>query len=172
MYEQSRVFHDGELEAQRRFGDIRLSDGLAQNIRSEMTQNLVRFLMDLPFFFLSTANDKGDCDCSFRGREHNRPHDPEPLVLARDAKTLLFPDYAGNGYFNSIGNILTNPKVGMLFIDFTSATRVRINGRATLHEELGDCKEHWPRAERLIEVKVDQVYPNCRARIPKLSVLE
>ena len=169
MKDSNQVFHDGELEAQRRFGDIRLSQGLAQNIRSEMSHNLVRFLMEQPFFFLSTANDNGDCDCSFRGREHNRPHDPEPLVLALDAKTLLFPDFPGNGYFNSIGNILTNPKVGMLFVDFTSATRVRINGRASIHEDLGECKQYWPKAARMIKVQIDQVYPNCRARIPKMS---
>ena len=138
------------------------------SVRKELTPQLVAFLQRQPFFFLATASADGDCDCSYRGRQHNRPHDPEPLLLAPDQRKLVFPDYAGNNFFNSIGNILTNPKVGMLFLDFETATRVRINGGATILDEADIYRDHWPTAVRFVQVMVDQVYPNCRARIPRL----
>lgn len=162
------VFHHGEIEAQKRYGAAGLAKGLARSVRTTMTPALIAFLQRQPFFFLATASSAGDCDCSFRGRQHNRPHDPEPLLLAPDEQTLLIPDYPGNNFFNSIGNILTNPKVGLLFVDFQTATRVRINGRATVLNDLAGHRDDWPTAARLIRVEIDQVYPNCRARIPQL----
>ena len=43
----------------------------------------------------------------------------------------------------SVGNILKNPHVGMLFIDFTDGARLRINGRASVHDD-GAIKELFP----------------------------
>ena len=37
--------------------------------------------------------------------------------------------------FKSLGNLLVNPQVGLLFIDFESPKRLRVNGRATVHED-------------------------------------
>lgn len=162
------VFHSGELAAHERYGVGHLTKGLALSVRKELTPALIAFLQRQAFFFLATASDAGDCDCSYRGRQHNRPHDPEPLLIALDERTLIFPDYAGNNFFNSIGNILANPKVGLLFLDFESATRVRINGNVAILEEVGAYHKHWPTATRLIQVDVVQIYPNCRARIPRL----
>ena len=164
------VFHEGELQAHQRYGVANLTRGLANNVRRVLTPALVQFLERQPFFFLATANAQGDCDCSFRGRQHNRPHDPEPLLVSPDDRTLLLPDYPGNNFFNSIGNILTNPKAGLLFVDFQQAIRVRINGLATVHDELEEFADTWPTAVRMIEIEVQQIYPNCSARIPSMTL--
>lgn len=42
-----------------------------------------------------------------------------------DDKTIVFPDYPGNGLFQSLGNLLENPNIGMLFIDFEKGQRLR-----------------------------------------------
>ncbi|MDO5289023.1 MAG: pyridoxamine 5'-phosphate oxidase family protein [Pseudomonadota bacterium] len=162
------VFHAGELQAQQRYGAGRLTRGLAATVRDRLNPALIRFLLAQPFCFIATASDQGACDCSFRGRQHHPPNDPEPLLAIPDEHTLILPDYPGNQFFNSIGNLLTNPHIGLLFIDFASATRVRINGTARVHDDTGDHWQTWPAAERLIEVSVQQAYPNCRARIPRL----
>lgn len=163
------VFHAGEIAAQEKFGSKHLLKGLAMNVRTELNPALIAFLEAQPFFFMATSNADGDCDCSYRGRQHILPRDPEPLLTAPDMHHLILPDYEGNYFFNSIGNLLTNPKVGLLFVDFRSATRVRINGNARVETDLGTYREIWPTAERYIEVSVGQVYPNCRARIPRLD---
>ena len=42
-----------------------------------------------------------------------------------DEHTLAFPIYDGNGMFLSLGNVLVNPQVGLLFIDFERRSRLR-----------------------------------------------
>ncbi|HEU5381230.1 MAG TPA: pyridoxamine 5'-phosphate oxidase family protein [Ktedonobacteraceae bacterium] len=55
------------------------------------------------------------------------------FVRVIDERTLVFPDYDGNGMFKSLGSLLLNPHVGLLFIDFERPERLRINGTATIH---------------------------------------
>ena len=45
------------------------------------------------------------------------------FVRVLDEHTVAFPNYDGNGMYLSMGNLLENPHVGMLFIDFVSARR-------------------------------------------------
>ena len=84
---------------------------------------------------------------------------------------IAFPDFDGNGAFMSIGNILLNPHVGLLFIDFTDGARLRVNGSATIHE-IGDMLNLFPKADRVIVVDIEQVVPNCAKHIPKLTFAE
>ncbi|MGK0291503.1 MAG: hypothetical protein ACI86H_002971, partial [bacterium] len=46
--------------------------------------------------------------------------------------TLLFPDYAGNNHFNTLGNIKENPACGLLFIDFDTGDTLQLIGEATI----------------------------------------
>ena len=128
-------------------------------------------LESLPFFFIATANLRGECDCSFRGRENDASGRPYALVKVIDAKKLVFPDYSGNNFFNSLGNILVNGQIGMLFIDFESRLRMRINGRAKIIEDQHVYSNVWPLAQRYIQVETEQVYGNCRARIPRMKLI-
>ncbi|RFA29269.1 pyridoxamine 5'-phosphate oxidase [Alkalilimnicola ehrlichii] len=129
------------------------------------------FIEDLPFFFIATANDAGDCDCSFRGREYNASGQPLPLLKVLDEKRLVFPDFKGNNLFNSLGNMLTNPHIGILFIDFENRLRARVNGAVEIIERWDEMQAVWPTARRYVLVTVEQVYGNCRARIPKMTLV-
>lgn len=113
-----------------------------------------------PFFFLATADRAGRCDCSFKGGGPG-------LVRMLGAHRLAFPDFDGNQAFMSLGNILDNPRVGLLFIDFSDGARLRVNGRARIHDE-GAPLEWFDGARRVVEVAIEQVVPNCAAHIPKL----
>ncbi|WP_252405354.1 pyridoxamine 5'-phosphate oxidase family protein, partial [Escherichia coli] len=54
------------------------------------------------------------------------------FVTVVDAATLAFPGYDGNGMFYSMGNIEGQAKVGLLFIDFETPHRVRVQGHARM----------------------------------------
>ena len=82
-----------------------------------------------------------------------------------DDRTLAFPNYDGNGMFRSLGNIRVNPRVGLLLIDFERGRRMRINGRATLHEE-------DPGANLIVRVHAEQIFPNCPRYIHKMELKE
>ena len=163
------ILHPGEREAQRRFGaEGYWNDHNLGMIRDHLAPAWAAFLEAQAFFFIATANDRGECDCSFRGREFNASGQPYPLLKVLDAKTLVFPDFSGNKLYNSLGNILVNPHIGMLFVDFQNRSRARVNGAAEIIEDRRTHEDIWPMAQRYVRVTVQQAYPNCKARIPRL----
>jgi predicted pyridoxine 5'-phosphate oxidase superfamily flavin-nucleotide-binding protein len=81
-------------------------------------------------------------------------------VRALDANTIAFPLFDGNGMFYSAGNVTQNAKVGLLFIDFTTPNRMRVQGDASI-----DPNDPWMmeflEAQLVVRVKVTEVWPNC-----------
>lgn len=168
------LLHDGEIEAQRRFDPAGrwTETSLRGMFLDHIPVHFARFAESLPFFFIATSDTAGECDCSFRGLEYSAAGKPYPLVKVINPTTLVFPDYSGNKLFNSLGNILVNPNIGMLFIDFQNRIRMRINGRATIVEGRSAHADVWPLAERYVTVTPTQVFPNCRARIPEMKMAD
>jgi len=162
-------FHDGELAAQMRFNEPwseERSVRLGHLIGKALDDEKALFIERLPFFFLATADAEGNCDCSFRGTERTSAGERLPVVWVAEPMRVLFPDYSGNGMFNSLGNIIQNGHVGLLFLDFASQTRLRVNGSARILDGSGQWQCRWPAATRAVEVDVHQVYWNCSKRIP------
>ena len=73
-----------------------------------------------------------------------------------DDKTLIFPDFSGNFHFNTLGNILLNPKVGLLFPDFETGDIIYITGTAEIIWD-GEERDAFVGAERLVQIRVDEV---------------
>ena len=62
-------------------------------------------------------------------RSPNWPKGGAPgFVKVIDGQRLAFPSYDGNGMYRSWGNVLVNPHVGLLFVDFENPKRIRVNG--------------------------------------------
>ncbi|WP_096087676.1 pyridoxamine 5'-phosphate oxidase family protein [Agaribacterium haliotis] len=72
------------------------------------------------------------------------------------AGELLFPDFSGNRFFNTLGNIEIDARVGLFFPDFSSGDAVFICGRAEVDWQPGACAV-YPGAERLVRVHIDAV---------------
>lgn len=164
------IFHPGELKAQEMFNDDtawreRSVAALDRMFKQTIDDETAYFIEGQKFFFISTANKQGECDCSFRGTEPDATGNMLPSALVVDSRSLVFPDYAGNRIYNSLGNMLENPNIGILFIDFKTATRLRVNGRASIIYDKNAYIELWPKALRYIKVDVRQVYFNCQKRI-------
>lgn len=106
--------HKGELEMRRRFPRHYHwnADNLPLMMQPTISPALARFIEAQPFFFIATANASGHCDASFRGRNYDETGHPLPALKVVDPQQLVFPDYAGNGLYNSLGNVLTNPHIG------------------------------------------------------------
>ena len=168
----TEIFHSGELDAQSMFNNKtewtdRAVSAVNNLYRETIDEDKAFFIEGRQFFFISTSDNDGNCDCSFRGTEEDNEGNQQPAVIVVDNKTLIFPDYSGNKMYNSLGNILVNPKIGMLFIDFPSALRLRVNGLAEIVNDLNDYKEKWSTAKRFVKITVNQVFWNCKKRIPK-----
>ena len=56
-----------------------------------------------------------------------------PGFVRVDADGLLtIPDFAGNFFFNTLGNFMVNPRAGLLFVDFASGDLLQLAGRAEI----------------------------------------
>ena len=90
------------------------------------------------------------------------------MIRVLDQRRFAFADFDGNGAFMSLGNILLNPRVGCLFIDFSDGARLRVNGRASIHED-GPLLALFPQQHRVVLVDIEQVVPNCARNVPRLQ---
>lgn len=60
------------------------------------------------------------------------------FVTVLDQSTIQFPDYKGNNFYNTFGNILTDNRVGLQFVDFETGTLLNLKGTAVIVEDLND----------------------------------
>src|SRR5713226_9511465 len=159
------LYHDASRRLQDRFETRRLADRLEEVIAHEAFTDADRaFIESRPMFFLATADAHGRPDCSYKG---GRPG----FVRVVGPGTLAFPSYDGNGMFKSLGNVLVNPRVGMLFIDFESPGRMRINGIATEHDD-DPLLSEYPGAQLIVRVQAEQIFPNCPRYIHKMQIIK
>jgi len=159
------IYSDGARALQDLFGSRALADRLAIHSRWEAFTDADRtFLESRTMFFLATADRHGRPDCSFKGG-------PAGFVRVLDEHRLAFPGYDGNGMYRSFGSITENPQVGLLFIDFESPFRLRVNGTAILHTA-GDLVDAFHGAQVAVEVRADSIFRNCPRYIPTLREVE
>ncbi|PIQ28017.1 flavin-nucleotide-binding protein [bacterium (Candidatus Blackallbacteria) CG17_big_fil_post_rev_8_21_14_2_50_48_46] len=75
------------------------------------------------------------------------------FVRVESQETLLFPDFSGNRFFNTLGNIVMDPRVGLLFLDFVSGDLLFLSGRAEIIGS-GPELQAFQGAERLIRFRL------------------
>jgi predicted pyridoxine 5'-phosphate oxidase superfamily flavin-nucleotide-binding protein len=159
------MYHDGSRELQDRFSTRKLADRLVDVVAHAVFTDKDRaFIESRALFFLATADGEGRPDCSYKG---GRPG----FVRVVDPHTLAFPSYDGNGMFKSLGNVIVNPHVGLLFIDFESPRRLRVNGRASVRED-DPLVADFVGAQLVVRVHADAIFPNCPRYIHKMQMVE
>ena len=159
------AYHDGSRRLQDQFETRRIADRLEQVTYSvDLDDGDRAFIESAAMFFLATADPDGRPDCSYKGGMPG-------FVNVLSPRELAWPDYDGNGQFRSLGNLVANPQAGLLFIDWTRPSRLRVNGRATVSS--GDpLLASWPGAQLVIRLAVEQVFPNCPRYIHRMHLTE
>jgi len=147
-------FNSGSRSIQDRFDTQALSDRIDALLVSEtISEHDRRFIEDRDMFFLATADAEGRPTCSYKGGEPG-------FVRVLDPSTVAFPNYDGNGMYLSTGNVLVNPAVGLLFIDFERGHRMRLDGTASIDFD-DPLRTDYPEAQFVVRVRARAVYPNC-----------
>ena len=159
------LYHEGMRQLQGARDTRRLADRLEQVIvHDEFTADDREFIESRSMFFVSTADAQGRPDCSYKGGLPG-------FVRVIDGRTLAFPDYDGNGMYRSWGNLLVNPHVGMLFLDFENPKRIRVNGTARIGED-DPLRVEFPGSVFIIRVSVERIFPACPRYIHKMQMVE
>jgi hypothetical protein len=159
------VYHSGMRELQDARDTRRIADRLAEvTLRSAFTEEDRAFISKSRMFFLATADAEGFPDCSYKGGLPG-------FVRVVDGGTLEIPDYDGNGMYRSWGNVRVNPRVALLFIDFETPKRLRVNGRAEIGSEPALLAGH-PGAAFVVRVHAERIFPNCPRYIHRMQLVE
>jgi predicted pyridoxine 5'-phosphate oxidase superfamily flavin-nucleotide-binding protein len=158
-------FHDGSRSLQDRFDTRNLADRIDGLLVGDTFDEDDRsFIQERDMFFLATADAEGRPTCSYKGGEPG-------FVRVLDSRTLAFPNYDGNGMYLSAGNILVNPDVGLLFIDFGRGRRLRLEGTASI-DPADPLLADYPEAQFVVRVRARTVYPNCPRYIHRYALVQ
>jgi hypothetical protein len=157
-------YHERQRALQDRFDTRRLANRLAESTRDFIIPEHKTFIERREMLLLATASAEGWPECSYKGGEPG-------FVRVLDEHTIVFPLYEGNGMYLSSGNLLANPKVGLLFIDLEGGTRLRLSGEATVDPE-DSLIESYPGAQFVVRVRVREVFPNCRRYVHRYKLME
>src|SRR5262249_11681574 len=147
------------------FDTRRLADRLREVVWHEsITAHDREFIEQQDMFFLATADADGRPDCSYKGGDPG-------FVRVVDETTIAFPNYDGTGMYLSLGNVMVNPNVGLLFIDFEKGNRMRLNGVATIERD-DPLLAEYPEAQFIVRVEAREVFPNCPRYIHRMRRVE
>lgn len=156
----SAIYGENHRALQEMFDTRRLADRLETAIvRPEIPRDHRAFIESRDMFFLASIDHRGFPTCSYKGGTPG-------FVKVIDPRTIAFPIYNGNGMFLSTGNILTTAKVGLLFIDFETPHRVRVQGTASI-DRADPLLAQFPGAELVVRVAVSETFVNCPRYIHK-----
>ena len=109
-----------------------------------------------PFVVLATSGP-GGLDVSPRG-------DPAGFVTIEDDRTLLIPDRRGNNRVDSLRNLITDPRIALLFLIPGVGETLRVNGRAEISIDpalLARFPMQGKLPRSVIVVHVETVYFQC-----------
>lgn len=101
------------------------SELVENKVITYLDHHCMDFISKSPFVMISTSDKEGFCDVSPRG-------DHPGFVLILNEKQLVIPERPGNKRMDSLRNILSNSKVGLLFMIPGLGETLRVNGRALI----------------------------------------
>ena len=167
----------GEQQAQARFGtSTRAAAFYANQMLDRLNPHMQEFIARQDMVFIATADTGGACDCSFRAGTPGFVH-----VLSE--KKVAYPEYRGNGVLASLGNIMTNPHIGMIFLDYQSTVGLHVNGTARVLTptemegiprlpnsviEASQIKK-GRRPEAWVVVDIEEAYIHCSKHVPLMK---
>lgn len=163
---------DGEHLLQQRCGTTDRADRFyQQQVIDHLNERMCQFVGRQEMVFVASSDGTGACDCTFRAG-------PPGFVRVLEPRLLAWPEYRGNGVMASLGNIVENGHVGLLFIDFVrDVIGLHVNGAAAIVEDQA-MRTAYPdlpvddvpgrRAERWVRVLVHEAYIHCAKHIPRM----
>ncbi len=126
-------------------------------IHSQLNSAARDFIARSPMLFLATCSSDGKPQVSPKG-------DAPGFAHVEDDSTLIIPERKGNKLAFTLENIVTNPRVGLIFLVPGTCETLRIEGGAQLDDDPALCKKLSARGSAALlvtRIKIDAVYFHC-----------
>lgn len=122
---------------------------------SRLTASQMDWVGAADTFFMASGYRGEGADPSF-GMDASHRGGERGFVDVIDDRNIRFPDYAGNNFYNTLGNLLLDPRAGFLFLDFSSGSMLQVTGKATIDWDSDDIRK-FPGARQLVNFQVEEV---------------
>jgi predicted pyridoxine 5'-phosphate oxidase superfamily flavin-nucleotide-binding protein len=148
------LYGSGARALQEAFDSERLAEALqAFTVHEALDDGDIELIRDQSTVWISTVDADGWPDVSYKGGNVG-------FVEVVSPHELRIPSFDGNGMWRTLGNIIDDGRVALLFLDEQRPWRMRVHGRATVSVEPADLERHVG-AQAVIIVRVGRVFPNC-----------
>lgn len=127
-----------------RYGDF------VQATFTDWSEPVPRLIHGADTFFIASAFDDGAPGAN-RGIDVSHRGGPPGFLGFDDQRRLLVPDYVGNNFFNTLGNLVLDPRAGLLFLDFQRGHAVHLTARAEVVWR-GDEPQIWGEGDRMLRL--------------------
>ncbi|GIO29738.1 MULTISPECIES: pyridoxamine 5'-phosphate oxidase family protein [Paenibacillus] len=128
-----------------------------QKVIPSLDHHCRHFISLSPLVFVATSGADGTCDCSPRG-------DAPGFAYILDDHHLILPERPGNRRYDSLRNLLENPRIGLIFVIPGLEETLRINGKASIIRD-PDLMERMAVQGKIpavgIAVEVEECYIHC-----------
>jgi uncharacterized protein len=167
---RTEAWHAGSRALQDRFDTRRLADKGAELLFDDeprLTDAQRAFIARMEMVFVATADADGVPHCSYKGGAPG-------FVRALDDRTLAIPNYDGNGFYDSWGNVTVNPHIDLLFIDFAASSpwRLHVKGLASIAFDDEPLVAEYAGAQFVVRVTPTRIYPACPRYVHRMQVVE
>lgn len=158
-------YHEGNRVLQDRFDTRRLADRIDDVLNHDAIDPHSKAIMEAAdHFFLATASPDGLPTVGYKGGDPG-------FVRVLDDHTLCFPNYNGNGMYVGMGNVLENPQVGLLFVNWEKGTRLRVHGIASVDFD-DPLRDAYTEAQFVVRVRTTQIWPNCPRYVHRMQPIQ
>jgi ferredoxin-NADP reductase/predicted pyridoxine 5'-phosphate oxidase superfamily flavin-nucleotide-binding protein len=123
--------------------------------RSDLSVEQQALVRRADTFFIATGF-RGEGESETFGMDASHRGGAAGFVTVEGPDEILFPDYAGNNHFNTLGNLLLDPRAGFLFVDFERGDLLQLTGRVRIDWDSPEVGR-FPGARRLVHLQVEEV---------------
>jgi hypothetical protein len=116
---------------------------------TELSDEQRRWIEAADTFFVGSLSPEHGADASHRGGMPG-------FVTVVGPRKLTWPDYFGNSFYMTLGNVELNPKCGLVFLDWENGHTLQLTGTARINWA-AEAAQDAPEALRMVEFDVDRL---------------
>lgn len=106
-------------------------------------------------YFIATRSGLGEAGAA-EGVDVSHRGGLPGFVRVENERTFVAPDYRGNLFFNTLGNLAVDARAGLVFIDFEGGDLLYVAARAEIVWDEA-ARQAFPGAERLVRFEVEEI---------------